>query len=306
MSEESQQAVEHDWGGTPVCAGPRTCRLLDDDRAWSKVADDLVLVEGWGIGVLRNIDAAENFWVTFAVPGLALSWVFDPDDDDFELLPWPTGKKDWTLGEVAEHNATAERLRNADPGIETIKSESDRGVVIASAEAVNKSLARLLKNRLPEPVPARVVGDRQGDLSLRIDVAHAAGLLPPMLRESLQLIAKLRNAVAHASNSVSPNEGEARNMLGQLPAWRALKQDGVPPRTVFTMVVGFVVAWLDASATGPRLGTPADLPPETWRMTHDAGKAVEAALTDVSARLDDLIGATRGGGKMRSAKRRAR
>jgi hypothetical protein len=289
----------------PVCGGAGREAFLDEHPFWSQVADDLALITGWGVGILRHVDSRGGFWVTFAKADVSLSCRFDPDEEGFEFLPWPTGKKDWTLGELAKVDASATLCSSMNPSTDTVLAESDRGIVIASAEAINEALVVLLKGRLPEPIPNWLIGKgRAGDLSRRIDVAHAAGLLPKMIKDSLDIVAQLRNDVAHSSGSVALDHGAARNRLGQLPAWRALKNEQLPPRVVFVMVVGFLVAWLEARAEGERIAAPPDLPPDTWSFVRAVSRSVEEEARRMIERLDHLFRKPRDGRRTRSSRQR--
>lgn len=265
--------------------------MEDQTHPWLPFLNDLVLVDRLGLGQLCRLAPNDGVWVTFADASCSFTRLFDFEDDgDCFPIPWRTGKEQWTLEELAAANTLAGRVAAQTPTWETMDSESDRGQVMIAAQGISQRLGVLLRNRLVEPVPHGLAdGDRGGDLSRRVKIAYACGLLPSDVYKTLRAIVSIRNSVAHDEAAFSLSR--AQNQLGQVPAWRIAKTEGVSHDVFFHAVVAWLNGWLESAAERERLLAPDDVGDVAWTSLFETVRALPDVFQNKIEDLDRLIAA---------------
>lgn len=84
--------------------------------------------------------------------------------------------------------------------------ESDRGAVLVGAALVDEHLGRLFEAHFASDLPAglsrRLLGTGPlSTMSARADIARAMGLIGPIVYDAIHVLRRIRNDVAHTSNS---------------------------------------------------------------------------------------------------------
>ena len=125
--------------------------------------------------------------------------------------------------------------------------ESDRAAIVLAGSFVEHYLAAYLKHFMVDDKSISKLFKGFGPFSTfdqRISTAHAFRLIPPHIREDLQLIKDIRNHFAHSPRATSLTAPTVQNMLSKLttakdPAYNA---SSTQPLTDGRLIYLFAVA----------------------------------------------------------------
>ena len=140
---------------------------------------------------------------------------------------------------------------------ENLNNESDRGVLLIGADAIESLLMELIVAGLPNhcSVEERASLVKSFHVGGRSKLAQCLGLLNENECEQLKLLRKLRNAVAHHFKTFSLDEKEVAANVAQLsPGLPAgiLSQSTSPSRQHFVIFVAMFIATLTGKLAAAR------------------------------------------------------